>query len=246
MSLRHRLLLFAFALATLLAVAPRAHAAGGVVAVGSSAGTMPDLTVWDEANTQTSLYERLRAAGSGPVLVLPVYTRCTMSCPVLAQGLVKQTAQLTGTGPYRVLIFSFDAGEDSASLTKFRQTEGLPANWILVRSDAGDIRRFCDFFHYSVLTEGPVMIHLNQMFLLDHAFEWRATFIDQRWDAAALGRWLRLAESHGLLGWIAMNPQMLVYAGFAGLLLALAIILGVMLLRSRGLLNAPPADADSL
>jgi cytochrome oxidase Cu insertion factor (SCO1/SenC/PrrC family) len=228
MSLNRYLLLISLALT--LASGAQATA---VVPVGSNAGQMPDIAVWDEANLQSTLWGRLGAAGSGPVIVLPVYTRCTMSCPILARMLVKETSQIHGAAPYRVLIFSFDAGEDSASLRKFRQQEGLPPNWILVRSNAGDIRRFCDFFHYSVLTEGPVMIHLNQLFLLDHTLQWRATFIDQDWDAAVLRTWMRRVEFPGPLGWVAMNPEKLVYIGFGGLLLSLALILGTLLLRSR-------------
>jgi len=83
------------------------------------------------------------------------------------------------------------------------------------------------------MTEGSVMIHTNQMFLLDHNFEWRATFIDENWNAAELRTWMRRAESPGLLGWLTMNPEMLVFIGFAGLLLSLILIVGVLLLRSR-------------
>lgn len=232
MSLKRYLLLFTLALT--LALGAQAMA---VVPVGSNAGQMPDIAVWGEANQQSTLWDRLRTAGPGPVIVLPVYTRCTMSCPILARMLVKDTAQIQGAAPYRVLIFSFDAGEDSASLRKFRLQEGLPPNWILVRSDAADIRRFCDFFHYSVLTEGPVMIHLNQLFLLDHTLQWRATFIDQDWNAAVLRTWMRRVEFPGPLGWAVMNPEKLVYIGFGGLLLSLALILGTLILRSRSRAN---------
>src|ERR1039458_3073603 len=85
---RHFLLL---ALAMALASGASAVAA---VPAGMNAGKIPDMTVWDEANVQHSLWDELRAAGSGPVIVLPVYTRCTMSCPILARMLVQQTAQL--------------------------------------------------------------------------------------------------------------------------------------------------------
>ena len=206
-----------------------------VTPAGMSAGKIPDIAVWDEANVQHSLWDELRAAGSGPVLVLPVYTRCTMSCPVLARMLIQQTAQISGGLPYRVLIFSFDPGDDAQALRQFRAQKNLPAAWILVRSGAADIRRFCDFFHYTVMTEGAVMIHTNQMFLLDRNFQWRATFIDQSWSAADLRTWINRAESPGLFGWLAMNPEVLVFAGFGGLLLSLMLILGIFALRPRSL-----------
>ena len=68
---RHFLLL---ALAMALASGASAVAA---VPAGMNAGKIPDMTVWDEANVQHSLWDELRAAGSGPVIVLPVYTRCS-------------------------------------------------------------------------------------------------------------------------------------------------------------------------
>jgi hypothetical protein len=132
-----------------------------------------------------------------------------------------------------VLIFSFDPGDDAAALRQFRAQQGLPPAWILVRSDAAGIRRFCDFFHYPVLTEGPVMIHNNQIFLLDHSFQWRVTFIDKDWNGAQLRKWMRRVEAPGILGWLAMNPEKLAFVGFGGLLLSLALILGVLLSRSR-------------
>jgi cytochrome oxidase Cu insertion factor (SCO1/SenC/PrrC family) len=236
MDLKHHFLLPALALAlasgaTALAVTP----------AGINAGKIPDITVWDEANVQHSLWDELRAAGTGPVIVLPVYTRCTMSCPVLARMLVQQTSQIGGGTPYRVLIFSFDPGDDAQALRQFRAQKNLPPAWILVRSDAADIRRFCDFFHYTVLTEGPVMIHTNQMFLLDHNLQWRATFIDQSWNAADLRAWMSRVESPGVFGWLAMNPEVLVFIGFGGLLLSLMLILGILILRSRSVPNQAAA-----
>ena len=232
MRLKRHFLLPVLALA--LATSARAVAA---VPAGMNAGKIPDITVWNEANVQHSLWDELRAAGSGPVIVLPVYTRCTMSCPILARMLVQQTAQLSGGAPYRVLIFSFDPGDDAEALRQFRAQKNLPPSWILVHSGAADIRRFCDFFHYSIMTEGTVMIHTNQMFLLDRNFQWRATFIDESWDAAELRTWMKRADSPGVLGWFAMNPEMLVYIGFGGMLLSLTLILGSLIRRPRSLPN---------
>jgi cytochrome oxidase Cu insertion factor (SCO1/SenC/PrrC family) len=212
-----------------------------VTPAGMNAGKIPDITVWDEANVQHNLWDKLRATGSGPVVVLPVYTRCTMSCPVLARMLVQQTSQISGGTPYRVLIFSFDPGDDAEALRQFRAQKKLPSSWILVRSRAAEIRRFCDFFHYTVMTEGTVMIHTNQMFLLDHDLQWRATFIDQSWNAADLRTWMSRAESPGLFGWLAMNPEVLVFIGFGGILLSLMLILGILILRPSSVSNQATA-----
>lgn len=239
MSLQFKLHFLLAALAMALASGARAVA---VTPAGMNAGKIPDITVWDEANVQHTLWDKLQAAGSGPVLVLPVYTRCTMSCPVLARMLVQQTSRISGGTPYRVLIFSFDPGDDAEALRQFRAQKNLPSSWILVRSQAADIRRFCDFFHYTVMTEGTVMIHTNQMFLLDHALQWRATFIDQSWNAADLRTWMSRAESPGLFGWLKLNPEVLVFIGFGGILLSLMLILGILVLRPNSISSQAAAS----
>lgn len=239
-------MLIRFCLSVALALVSGAGALAATP-VGMSAGKIPDIAVWDDADIQHSLWDELRAAGKGPVLVLPVYTRCTMSCPILARMLVEQTSRIGGGAPYRVLIFSFDPGDDARALRQFRAQKSLPSTWILARSDAANIRRFCDFFHYTVMTEGSVMIHTNQMFLLDHSLRWRATFVDQSWSAAELRTWMMRVESPGLFGWIEMNPEAMVFGGFGGLLLSLALILAALLWHSRSirgpeLLNSAPQE----
>lgn len=200
---------------------------------------MPNLTVWDENDKRESLSDALAAAGSGPVVVLPVYARCTMSCPVLTRMLVQQTSRMGAGAAYRVLIFSFDPGDDAAALRQFRAEKGVPAAWLLVRSDAADIRRFCDFFHYPVMSEGPVMIHSNTMFLLDRSLRWRATFVDTNWDAVDLEKWMRRAESAGLFSRLASTPDVLILAGCGGVLVSLLLVLGTLLLRSRAADSGP-------
>ena len=210
-------------------------ARGAVVPAQNDAGHIPNLTVWDETNRQNSLPEMLREAGNGPVILLPVYTRCTMSCPVLAAKLKAETARMMYGQSYRVLLFSFDPSEDAASLRGFREREKLPGKWMLVRAEETDIRRFSDFFHYSIMADGAMFVHPNQIFLLDHTLRWRATIIGVDWDATELGNWMQRVEAPGILGWVAMNPEKLVWIGFGGLLLSLVGAMGWLLWRK------PPA-----
>ena len=212
--------------------------ASGVIPGDQGAGQIPNIPVWDEADHQTLLRTKLEASGTGPVFVLPVYTHCTMSCPVLASRLVRETAQLAPGTPFRVLIFSFDPAEDAASLRSFRAQQKLPANWILVRSSDREIRSFTDFFHYRVLTEGEVMLHTNQMFLLNHNLVWRAVFVNESWDVADIRSWLKRVEAPGIIGWAIMNPAMIVYAGLGGMLLSLGLVLAAMLSRSKARPNS--------
>ena len=48
--------------------------------------------------------------------------------------------------------------------------------------------------------------------------------------------------SIGLFGWLAMNPEAMVFIGFGGLLLSLILILGALILRPRSLSNEAMAN----
>jgi hypothetical protein len=156
-----------------------------------------------------------------------------MSCPVLAAKLFRETSLLRPGTTFRVLIFSFDPADDAASLHAFRIQQKLPPSWLLVRSTDADIRRFTDFFHYNVLTEGPVMLHTNQIFLLDHTLTWRATLVNESWNATDLRTWLKRVETPGIIGWFIMNPEKLAFVALGGMLLSLALILWAILSRPK-------------
>jgi cytochrome oxidase Cu insertion factor (SCO1/SenC/PrrC family) len=187
--------------------------------------------VWDESNHNLLLRAELETAGSGPVILLPVYTRCAASCPVLTQKLEQETARMGASGVYRVLVFSFDPRETVDSLRSFREREHVPANWILVRANETEIRQFFDFFHYSVMTEGSMLIHPNELFLLDDDLHWRTTLIGEDWNSEELQINLRRIETQGFAGWIAMNPAVLAAIGFGGLVLSFGLIIGWLMFR---------------
>jgi cytochrome oxidase Cu insertion factor (SCO1/SenC/PrrC family) len=193
---------------------------------GAYPGPVPDVHVWDEANQDVSLRSVLGTAGAGPVILLPVYTRCSASCPVLTQKLEEETVRMGSIGAYRVLLFSFDPSETADSLRMFREQLRVPAHWILVRADEVEILRFLGFFHYPVMTEGSLLIHPNELFLLDHNLNWRATLVGADWSSAELHKNLSWIQNPGLVEWIAMNPPELALIGFGGLLLSLALIMG--------------------
>jgi cytochrome oxidase Cu insertion factor (SCO1/SenC/PrrC family) len=192
---------------------------------------IPDVHVWDEANHNVPLQSVLTTAGGGPVILLPIYTRCAASCPVLTRKLEGETARMGSGIAYRVLVFSFDPSETSESLQIFRRQERVPANWVMVRTDEGEIRQFFDFFHYSIMTEGDMLIHPSEIFLLDHDLNWRATLVGADWSSAELQKQLSRIETPSLTGWIAMNPAALAVMGFGGMLLSLGLLIGWLIFR---------------
>jgi cytochrome oxidase Cu insertion factor (SCO1/SenC/PrrC family) len=198
----------------------------------SGLGQLPDVRVWDDANQSAALRSLVATAGSGPVILLPVYTRCAASCPVLTRKLEEETARLGSGITYRVLLISFDSGETSASLHNFREQERIPASWITVRADQPEIRRVFDFFHYTVMTEGGLLVHPNEIFLLDHDLNWRTSMAGTDWNSSDLQKNLSRIETPGLVGWIAMNPARIALIGFAGLLLSLGLMIGWLIFRN--------------
>ena len=190
----------------------------------SEADVAPDVTVVDDTGQQAALSAVLQAKGGGPVIVLPIYTRCAASCPVLTRKLETETAEINH-GSFRVLLFSFDPGETTESLRVFRERERVPANWTVVRAEEAQIRRFVDFFHFSVMTQGGTLLHPNELFLLDPQFRWRATLIDQEWNRRSLQKLLQRIEAPGLLGWVVLNPARAAIAGFTALLTSFAFLM---------------------
>ena len=89
------------------------------------------------------------------------------------------------------------------------------------------------------MTEGEMLIHPNEIFLLDHNFNWRATLIGTDWSYADLQVNIKRIEDPGLWGWLAMHPAKLALAGFVGLVLNLGLILGWLISRKTRRLSAP-------
>jgi cytochrome oxidase Cu insertion factor (SCO1/SenC/PrrC family) len=197
----------------------------------SEAGPAPDVTVWNEANQRVALSEELRKHGEGPVIVLPIYTRCGASCPILTRKLEKETAGMAAGIAYRVLIFSFDPTETAESLQHFRKEENVPANWTMVRAEERESQKFFDFFHYRVMTEGGVLIHPNEIFLLDRNLNWRLTLTGEDWNAAKLQERLGWMESPGPVAWAAMNPAKIAVLGVVGLFGSFVLLLGWLIFR---------------
>ena len=187
--------------------------------------------MWDETDHKISLRATLTEFGPGSIILLPVYTRCMGTCPVLARKLRSELAQLNSPASYRVVLFSFDPAETRESLKRFRKQEQLPAEWLMVRGDEAELRRFFDFFHYSVMKENGALIHPSELFLLANdagigkELHWRASLVGVEWSARDLEKELKELQSPSLLGRLEMNPELLVKAAFAGFIASLSFLI---------------------
>ena len=194
-------------------------------------GPVPDAAVWDEADHRISLRAKLTELGPDPIILLPLYTSCMGSCPVLTRKLQSELARLNSHASYHVVLFSFDPAETSESLKLFRERERLPGEWLMVRGDEVEIRRFFDFFHYSVMKENGALIHPSEIFLLatdtsaGDELEWRASLVGVDWSARDIERELKEIQSPSLMGRIEMNPGLIAKTAFAGLIASLGFLI---------------------
>ncbi len=129
------------------------------------------LIVADEQDARLEL--RVLAAGA-PALLLPVFTRCSGTCPLTALLLKKALGE--ANAPFRVIVLSFDPEDAANDLRDFRERFTLPPGWRLVRSDdAAAIRRLLDGLDFHFMKTSGGFDHPNQTFVFSAKGEWAAT-----------------------------------------------------------------------
>ena len=210
-----------FFLLALLAAVP---AAARIEPAAQSASPIPDVQVLDSANNSVSMRSLIAAMGSGPVVILPIYTRCAASCPVQTQKIKQVWNDVSGRYAIRVVAFSFDPEETAASIFDYRRREGVPDRWAVVRARPGDARAFFDFFQYSVMSDNGQFVHPDRIFLLDSSSQWRFTMDGLNYNAAEIEQALAQLQSPGLGVWLRTNPDAVAWTGFACILISLCIL----------------------
>jgi cytochrome oxidase Cu insertion factor (SCO1/SenC/PrrC family) len=133
-------------------------------------GLVPrSLAVLDEQDR----HQNLGTAGE-PTLLVPIFTRCTGSCPLTAVAL-KQVMP-GASAEFRVVLLSFDPKDTSADLRSFRKRLDLPSDWLVVRSiDAAASRDLFDDLGFRVMKSGGGFNHADQTFVLSPKGLWAAT-----------------------------------------------------------------------
>src|SRR5579863_7375943 len=217
-----------------------ATSASFAVTPARAVAQIPDVQVLDDTSQSASLSFILNKMGNGPVIVLPIFTRCSASCPVLTRKLADALQETKSGNPDRIVLFSFDPLETSESVRLYRVREHVPADWKIVRSNEAEIRRFVDFFHYSVMNQDGALLHPNEIFILDQSLNWRWTLVGEDWSSKDLATALELTRAPGLYGWMKSNPQAIAWIGFAAMILSLGIAMVWMILRKPA---TPPLAA---
>jgi len=189
---------------------------------------LPALAVLDEQDAS----RELRVIGAGaPRLLLPVFTRCTGTCPMTAVFLKQALAK--ADAPFRVVVFSFDPADTAADLRDFRQRFALPEEWAVVRSgDPGATKSFLDGFEFRFMRAGEGFDHPNETFVLSPAGSWTATLTGTSFDDKDLrAAWARAAAADqgrvlsSLLAWLVRPEAWILFAcaGLSSSLMAIVI-----------------------
>ena len=165
------------------------------------------------------LLPQLLVTGS-PTLLVPVFTKCSGSCPVTVMKL-REKAPLQ----FRVVVLSFDADDTPADLAEFRERMELPADWKVTQLPPLQTRELLDALDFHFMKSERGFDHPAQTFVFSPRGRWAGT-IDGT-DFADLDREYAVAlrADKPWLAWID-QPSAWVVAAFAGLTLSLA---GVML-----------------
>lgn len=187
----------------------------------------PDVQVVDEAGNRIALNSLLAGIGTGPALILPVYTRCTISCPIQSQKLKQGLAELS-LRPLRVILVSFDPQETSESLAQFRKVQALPSNWKLVRASEIAATKYFEFFHYPILTGSGKFVHPDRIFVLDAALRWQASIEGLNWSEDELRQVVGEADSPGPMLWMRNHVNLVAWIGFANITVSIGFLLAFL------------------
>jgi len=165
-----------------------------------------------------------------PTLLLPIFTRCSGTCPLTA-SLLKEGLSSARAG-FRVVVFSFDVEDTARDLRDFRERFSLPAAWTLLRAaDGGSARAFLDALDFHFMRSGAGFDHPNRTFVFSPRGLWAATLAGSPFPAsdleAAYARALKADDPtplHRLEAWL-LRPAAWIALACAGFLLSLLALL---------------------
>ncbi len=101
---------------------------------------LPEVKLFDAAGRQFFLKEIM---DNKPLLISPVYTRCTTACFTITDSLREVVAKTGGLGKeFNVLSLSFDTRDSVEDLEKFRQQWSLDGEtWVVASGEEGEVKK---------------------------------------------------------------------------------------------------------
>lgn len=216
-------------LALLLIVGAAANALGTVVDVAPARGRSVATINWIDESGRTRALTELSGY---PVVLLPIYTRCPGPCLRNVEQLKTALASSTADPRvFRVLLFSFDSGDDSESLAKYRQRENIPLGWSIGTASQTNIDTLLESIGVQVGKAGKEFIHPNIVIFLDPNLRVAKWIYGSNYSSADIDLALKVAG--GRSDWIGQHSQVLYSVLlFAGSLLCVGLCYSLAELKS--------------
>jgi len=215
---------------TLLLLFIAAHLRAGVVAVEPQSGRAVAQIDWtDETNTTHNLSQ----SSGYPLVIVPIFTRCRTACVQNVARLKKALADSSADPrQFRVLLFSFDATDNPASLAKYREHESIPLNWSIGAATQANIDALLDSLGFSVGKAGAEFTHPNMVVFLDPKLRTADWIYGTDYSTGDIDAALRVAA--GESSWLVRHSEWL-YALllFLGSLLCVALCYSLLQVKAR-------------
>jgi cytochrome oxidase Cu insertion factor (SCO1/SenC/PrrC family) len=179
-----------------------------------------------------------------PVVLLPIYTRCPGPCLQTVDRL-KETLASSTADPrqFRVLLFSFDAADNSTTLSKYRKRENIPLGWSIGTASQTAIDALLESIGIQVGKTGTEFNHPNILIFLDPNLRVAKWIYGTNYSGGDVDRALHIAG--GGSDWIGEHSQLLYsLLLFAGSLLCVALCYSLAQLKSRRGAASTPALAQ--
>lgn len=221
----------------LLAAAAGAWLAAGAAGAQTTLPPNEELTLGRRVADANFLDEHgdtveLKSLAGRPVIVSPIFTRCHHVCPRITASLEQAVAEVGTPGEtFEVLSLSFDTGDTSEDLVRFRSKLGLPPAWRLVRATSDELLPFLDSIDFRFISaDDGTFVHPNLVVVLTPELEVARYLYGVDYEATDLRN--ALASARGETPFLdAVGPYLLV-VGVLGALFT-ALVIGVLLTRSR-------------
>lgn len=138
----------------------------------SWSGPVPDVPLLLDS-TQHRTMTRLSDLGDGPILLMPIFTRCRAVCSLMAERLQTAWAVTDPEGlRAKVLLVSFDPQDTLEDLRRFRTLHRVPAAWKLAALEREEGLRFFASLGFRWMSlERRQFDHDGKLFILTHAGE---------------------------------------------------------------------------
>jgi cytochrome oxidase Cu insertion factor (SCO1/SenC/PrrC family) len=159
-----------------------------------------------------------------PLILLPIYTRCPGACVANVEQLKNALSDSSADiRQFRVLLFSFDAGDTRAKLAAYRAHEGIPLPWFVGTSSQPSIDALLESIGFQYGRAGKEFAHPNLLLVLDSKLRIAKWIYGTGYTGRDLDLALKVAS--GESDWVGQHSEWL-YAAllFGGSLLCVAFV----------------------